>query len=55
MFQPHGFGPLRLLGAALVDTFAEALAASDVLLMPEPVYFGGATDRSVSSGDISNT
>ena len=52
MFQPHGFGPLRLLGAALVDTFAEALAASDVLLMPEPVYFGGTTDRSVSSGDI---
>jgi UDP-N-acetylmuramate--alanine ligase len=52
MFQPHGFGPLRLLGAALVDTFAKALGAGDVLLMPEPVYFGGATDRSVSSGDI---
>jgi len=52
MFQPHGFGPLRLLGEALVETFAEKLEAGDLLLMPEPVYFGGTTDRSVSSGDI---
>ena len=24
----------------------------DVLVMPEPVYFGGTVDRSVGSGDI---
>jgi UDP-N-acetylmuramate--alanine ligase len=52
MFQPHGFGPLRLLGEPLVETFENKLAAGDVLLMPEPVYFGGTTDRSVGSGDI---
>ncbi len=52
MFQPHGFGPLRLLGEALVETLTDKLAAGDVLLMPEPVYFGGTTDRSVGSGDI---
>jgi UDP-N-acetylmuramate--alanine ligase len=28
------------------------LREDDVLLMPEPVYFGGTTDRSVSSIDI---
>jgi UDP-N-acetylmuramate--alanine ligase len=52
MFQPHGFGPLRLLRDALIDTFAQKLAPDDLLLMPEPVYFGGTTDRSVGSRDI---
>lgn len=52
MFQPHGFGPLRLLGAALVETLLQKLAPGDVLLMPEPVYFGGTTDRSVGSAAI---
>jgi UDP-N-acetylmuramate--alanine ligase len=52
MFQPHGYGPLRLLGEALVATFVERLAPDDVLSMPEPIYFGGTTDRSVGSADI---
>lgn len=52
MFQPHGYGPLRLMGEALAETFAERMAADDVLLMPEPVYYGGTTERSVSSGDV---
>ncbi|MEZ5894167.1 MAG: Mur ligase family protein [Parvularculaceae bacterium] len=52
MFQPHGFGPLRLMKNEFIATFAEHLTPEDVLLMPEPVYFGGTTDRSVSSGDI---
>jgi UDP-N-acetylmuramate--alanine ligase len=52
MFQPHGFGPLRLMKDQFIDTFARHLKADDVLLMPEPVYFGGTTDRSVSSIDI---
>ena len=52
MFQPHGFGPLRQMRQAFVDGFAEGLGAEDVLIMPDPVYYGGTTDRSVSSGDI---
>ncbi|PQA88582.1 UDP-N-acetylmuramate--L-alanine ligase [Hyphococcus luteus] len=52
MFQPHGFGPLRLMKKEFIETFALQLAPDDVLLMPEPVYFGGTTDRSVSSKDI---
>jgi UDP-N-acetylmuramate--alanine ligase len=52
MFQPHGFGPLRLMKEQFIDCFARNLAPEDELLMPEPVYFGGTVDRSVSSGDI---
>ena len=52
MFQPQGFGPLRLMKNEFIRCFAGNLAAGDVLTMPEPVYFGGTTDRSVSSGAI---
>jgi UDP-N-acetylmuramate--alanine ligase len=52
MFQPHGYGPIRLMRDALVDCFANGLHGDDVLLMPEPVYFGGTVDRSVGSRDI---
>mgnify|MGYP001556432362 CR=1 FL=1 len=52
MFQPQGFGPLRLMKNEFIRCFADNLAPRDVLTMPEPVYFGGTTDRSVSSGAI---
>lgn len=52
LFQPHGFGPLRKMRAEFVETFADHLASGDILAMPEPVYFGGTADRSVSSRDI---
>jgi UDP-N-acetylmuramate--alanine ligase len=52
MFQPHGFGPLKKMKAEITACFADNLGYDDILLMPEPVYYGGTTDRSVSSGDI---
>jgi len=52
MFQPHGFGPLKLMREGFVDVFAHHLNPEDVLVMPEPIYFGGTVDRSVSSGEI---
>lgn len=52
MFQPHGFGPLRLMRREFVRGFVEGLAADDVLILPEPVYFGGTTIREVTSQDI---
>lgn len=51
-FQPHGYGPLKLMKEAFIEVFARQLGEEDVLVMPEPVYFGGTVDRSVSSGDI---
>lgn len=52
LFQPHGFGPLKLMRREFIDTFARLMTAEDVLIMPEPVYYGGTTDRSVSSPQI---
>ncbi|WP_226635835.1 UDP-N-acetylmuramate--L-alanine ligase [Brevundimonas poindexterae] len=52
LFQPHGFGPLKLMRREFIETFARLMAAEDHLIMPEPVYYGGTTDRSVSSPQI---
>jgi UDP-N-acetylmuramate--alanine ligase len=51
-FQPHGYGPLRTMGRELIATFAEGMAAGDVLIMPDPVYYGGTVERTVGSADI---
>jgi UDP-N-acetylmuramate--alanine ligase len=52
MFQPHGYGPLRQMGDELIETFVTRLAAEDVLIMPDPVYFGGTVDRSKGSNAL---
>ncbi len=52
LFQPHGFGPLKLMQHEFIDGFAGLMREDDILLMPEPVYYGGTTDRSVGSDDI---
>ncbi len=52
MFQPHGFGPLKLMKDGFIDVFARLLRDGDVLVMPEPVYFGGTVERAVTSEDI---
>ena len=52
LFQPHGFGPLRQMGAELIETFATHMSADDVLIMPDPVYFGGTVDRSTGSDTL---
>ena len=49
LFQPHGFGPLKLMRREFIDGFVGLMREDDVLLMPEPVYYGGTTDRSVGS------
>jgi UDP-N-acetylmuramate--alanine ligase len=51
-FQPHGYGPLRVLRDALIETFAGKLASEDVLILTDPVYHGGTVDRTVGSADI---
>lgn len=52
LFQPHGYGPLKLMGKDLVDAFAANLKQQDILIMPEPAYYGGTTNREVTSQDI---
>jgi UDP-N-acetylmuramate--alanine ligase len=52
MFQPHGYGPLKLMREQFIACFAENMRDDDVLIMPDPVYFGGTVDRSVTSEHI---
>jgi UDP-N-acetylmuramate--alanine ligase len=48
-FQPHGYGPLKVMGKELAQTFAEILKPEDRVILCDPVYFGGTTDRSIGS------
>jgi UDP-N-acetylmuramate--alanine ligase len=52
MWQPHGYGPIRQMKDELTETFARDLKPRDILLMPEPAYFGGTADRSMGSAVI---
>lgn len=51
-FQPHGYGPLRQMGAELAEVLATRLGAEDHTILCDPVYFGGTVDRSVGSERI---
>ena len=54
MFQPHGFGPLKLMGKEMVEVFERYLSHEDILLMPEAYYAGGTVDRSVTAQHLIN-
>ncbi len=52
LFQPHGYGPLKVMRHELVASLVERMAADDVLVLPDPVYHGGTVSRDVTSADI---
>ncbi|MES2057104.1 MAG: UDP-N-acetylmuramate--alanine ligase, partial [Pseudomonadota bacterium] len=52
LFQPHGYGPLKVMRSELVAMFADKLHADDLLMLPDPVYQGGTVVREVTSADI---
>jgi UDP-N-acetylmuramate--alanine ligase len=51
-FQPHGYGPLRQMGAELAETFARELGPDDRVMISDPVYFGGTVDRTLGSEHV---
>jgi UDP-N-acetylmuramate--alanine ligase len=51
-FQPHGFGPIKKMGAELAGVFSENLDGDDRVLLCDPVYFGGTVDRTLGSESI---
>jgi UDP-N-acetylmuramate--alanine ligase len=51
-FQPHGYGPLRTMRSELGAAFAGGMASEDVLILCDPVYYGGTVERTVTSADI---
>lgn len=54
MFQPHGFGPMKLMRKELVESFVQGLRPYDMLIMPEIFYAGGTVTRDISSNDLIN-
>ncbi len=52
LFQPHGYGPLKVMRRELVESLAARLAPDDLLVLPDPVYLGGTVAREVTSTDI---
>ena len=50
MFQPHGYGPIRLMKDALVDCFANSLHGDDVLLMPSPSISAARSIAALAAG-----
>ncbi len=54
-FQPHGYGPLKLMGNDLARMFRDKMQDEDRLVICDPVYFGGTTDKSVGSESIVET
>ena len=53
-FQPHGFGPIKVMGQELAGVFAKMLGREDHLILCDPVYFGGTVDRSIGSESITD-
>lgn len=51
-FQPHGFGPIKKMGAELAGVFSENLDGDDRVILCDPVYFGGTVDRTLGSESI---
>ncbi|NIJ22259.1 UDP-N-acetylmuramate--alanine ligase [Sphingomonas naasensis] len=52
LFQPHGYGPLKVMRSELVAMFAAKLRGDDLLVLPDPVFQGGTVTREVTSADI---
>lgn len=52
IFQPHGYGPVRLMRDEYVRAFSENLRDADRLVLLPIFYAGGAVSRDVSSDDL---
>ena len=54
VFQPHGFGPTRLMKNGYIEAFTEHLRNSDHLMLLPIFYAGGAAARDISSRDLAD-
>ncbi len=55
IFQPHGFGPTKLMKSEYIDAFVQNLDDSDHLILL-PIYYAGGTvpHRGISSHDLAD-
>ena len=52
IFQPHGFGPTRMMKNEYINTFADNLRPLDHLILLPIFYAGGSVRRDISSEDL---
>lgn len=52
LYQPHGFGPTKMLRDGYVETFSKNMKSEDILILSEIFYAGGTADKSISSQDL---
>jgi UDP-N-acetylmuramate--alanine ligase len=54
IFQPHGFGPTKMMKKEYIDVFAQNLDDSDHLILLPIFYAGGTASKDISSQDLAN-
>ena len=54
IFQPHGFGPTRLMKDEYIEVFANNLRSTDRLILLPIFYAGGTTAIDISSNDLAD-
>lgn len=54
IFQPHGFGPTRLMKKKYIEIFTENLRDSDHLILLPIFYAGGNASKDISSHDLAD-
>lgn len=54
IFQPHGFGPTRLMKKEYIEVFTKNLRDSDHLIILPVYYAGGTASKDISSHDLAN-
>jgi UDP-N-acetylmuramate--alanine ligase len=52
IFQPHGFGPTRLMRHGYIDVFIKNLREKDHLILLPIYYAGGTSYKDISSEDL---
>lgn len=52
IFQPHGYGPVRMMKEGYIRTFSSYLREDDLLVLLPIYYAGGTASKDVSSKDI---
>ncbi len=52
IFQPHGYGPTRLIKDGYIKAFTNGLRVQDHLILLPIYYAGGTASRDISSDDI---
>jgi UDP-N-acetylmuramate--alanine ligase len=52
LFQPHGYGPTRLMKDGYIEAFAKGLRDADHLIVLPIYYAGGTVAKDISSEDL---